>query len=731
MIAAFAAAIFSAPVLAQSSEVAAVDVTVTVRAPDGKPAAGADITLSSGRVLARTDARGVASVHVAPGTSLEARKDGASSETVVVASAGDVRLDLRVVIGSARAKAPSATIGRDDTRALLSGDAAAGLAYNPQGRAPSQGGSTRFLVNGVEIELPVPPNGDVPPIPGDLIDSATPERAADGTIATNYQLASPSKRPVQRVEGGLHSDDGMFWRAASTGPGYAFAFARRFDDGVFDGSTFRDSSGQAYPHDRDAVTDSASAMFNHRIGTSTLAVTATASRTAENTLAFEQPGALPLGFGPGNHDWRTNGLIIAIWSAVHGRDAFRAVDVRFAGTGFSDLTLATLGGLPLGANSGGYRYSGHSDSIGMTRNFGDTALSIDASTFHSLSAGISDASEADSSSGRRKVQFGITRFGASLGFGMERSDGAFAKKSFNFDAALHKRITGFDANVTAYAGPAQTQLTSYVRTFALLSPGSAAFTCNPASATVTGPSEVGPVPPRATTVTVDAQRVFSGVSVHLGAFVSRITNALVQTQIADASAFPAGYVDALGTVYAGTCGSGTFNPANALLTRWETVPRLDQREVFVELERHFGAVAVHGFVERFDDRIPLLPVTLTGARTDLIAGAQLPQIVPLRLALTVSAPLAAGTFALGVRTIGTDNAYNRAPAAIVDSALRVPLRRGALVLSVQNLFATDAGSLALPAASVARATTFGEPFPTLAVPLPTAWSIRYLITRGA
>ncbi len=252
---------FLAAAFAAGSAVAGADVklpvTVTVIDGDGTLIRDAVILTGNGTVLARTGDQGTALVNVERGTTLAARSGDRSSTDVAVRES-TLRLTLLRVIGQISQRPNLARIGRDDPSALLGGDPAGGLAYSATRRASSEGGSSRFRINGVAIDLPLPAVGDASPIAPDLLESATPVRAPDGSIETDYHLAEPTARPAQRLEAGIGGNFAALWRAMRSGPGYAVAFAHGRDDGTLAGRTFRDASGGAYPH------DTAASAIRHR-----------------------------------------------------------------------------------------------------------------------------------------------------------------------------------------------------------------------------------------------------------------------------------------------------------------------------------------------------------------------------------------------------------------------------------------------------------------------------------
>jgi hypothetical protein len=704
-----------------------VAATVTVVSSAGVPAADVAVVLDDGTELARTDAHGVAIVRVSAGTRLHAVANGAHSESLAASSA--MRLVLRAVIGITRARTAPATVRRDDDRSLLAGDPAAALAYSAQRRAPSQGGTSRFRIDGIPVELPLPPSGDAPPVSADLLESATPVRSPDGGWETDYRLAAPSKRAAARGEFGIASNDGAAWRAVQTGPGYAVAFAHRRDDGALAGRTFLDASGLAYPHDLAASRDAASVVLNRRFGTSTLAFTASGSRSASNIVETAWPGPLPAGYGPGNRATDANGLAFVLWSAVRGRDTLRALDVRFAGAHHADLRAARRAGLPLQDASWSYAYSGRSEGLGITRTFGETSVAIDAGSTRSSNDSTSSGNAGGSRWERDTLRLGVTRGRTAFAVTGERTGGGFSGRAIDVDASWKGRIAGFDARVAAYSGAAQSDVASYARSYPLSAPSGAALTCDPPSATVVAPSATALSPPRATTLTLDLERSSRLTTVQAGGFVSRVRNALVRAAVVDPAALPPGYDAALAAAYAPVCGNALLTANDTILQRWESIPVLDQREWFVDVRRRVGAIELRAFVERFDD-VATVVGNLAGRRTDVVRGAQLPHVSSLRTGFIASAPLGAAKLAAGIRELPAGNAYDRAPRPLLDLAARLPLRSGELVLSAQNVFAAGGGSFATSRGAVPLATTIGAPFAALAEPVPSTWSIRYVLARA-
>jgi len=130
--------------------------------------------------------------------------------------------------------------------------------------------------------------------------------------------------------------------------------------------------------------------LNHRLRSSTIAFIGSAQRDAENIIARTQSGAIPDGYGPGNHSLGNGATAVTIWTAPRGRDTLSVVDVRYAGMRANDLSSLQIGGNFVSGGSWGYSYNGRYDSLGVARANGATLLALNITSTRSSSTGRSE-----------------------------------------------------------------------------------------------------------------------------------------------------------------------------------------------------------------------------------------------------------------------------------------------------------------------------------------------------
>jgi len=328
------------------------------------------------------------------------------------------------------------------------------------------------------------------------------------------------------------------------------------------------------------------------------------------------------------------------------------------------------------------------------------------------------------------LAYRVGRADASAGASLTaRTDGgAFAGNLLEANAFAGKRVAGIDARISLSSTLAQTEEAGYANASALDPPQKAAVVCEPATATVGGPAQVGTTHPRARTLALSLSRDGNSGSIRVGAFRSDVTNALVSANVTG-YALPAGYGAELNAFFDTLCPGRTLGPANTFVQRYESVDVLRQAEWYVDATRRFGPVSLEAFYETFADAPEQTPAGILGERTTLVAGAQLANVPLHRAGLTLAFARRTAMLALGARFVSANNEANLPSHVVSDAGLRVPLAPGTLEASVQNLFGAYEGLVSSPRYAVPLQTT-AAPLYTLATPLQRTWTLHYTVGVG-
>jgi hypothetical protein len=613
----------------------------------------------------------------------------------------------------------------------------------PDYRSAAQGGSGRQSLNGVPLDLPAPPGTASASggIPSDLISSFDAVQADDGSYP-DYHLLAPTPDFRATFTAGAASSDGSLWKASMAGPDgnlhYALALAAGGDDGRLAGQTFSDNSGVRYDHATGERHTAVSLTGNTQLGPVNVAFLGFDTNRSAAYITTNRPGDIVNGLGPGNRTGGDTGLefLLATWS--HGHDSFSAIDGRYRGAGTFDFTHALVDGIATPSDSG-YRYDGRFESVNWTHSFGPNALSLKAAANENTSNAFYRTNDSPVQSGGGWVRTGsqmlslayrVGHGDASAGASLtaQRAGGAFAGSFLDATAFAARRIAGIDARIAVAATEAQTQEASYATTYSLAPPQTAAVTCAPATATVSGPADVGTTHPRSRTISLSLSRGGANGSVRVGAFRSDISNALVFANVGG-TALPSGYVAQLGAFVESLCPGETLSAAGTFVQRYETVGVLRQAQAYVDAIRRLGPVSLEAFYETFTDAPAQTAAGLGGERTTLVPGAQLANIAPHRAGLTAAFSHGSALIAMGARYVSSNNEANLPGHVVGDAGLRVRLGPGALETSAQNLFGAYTGRLSSPRYAVPLMTT-AAPLFTLATPIARTWTLRYTVDVG-
>jgi hypothetical protein len=695
--------------------------------------------------LGSSDASGALDVRVDPATMLYAEANGRRSALAAVAAAGG---SIHLIVApaviatiSARHNPTGPRLVTDSSAAAVAtGDPAAALGTIANFRTRSEGGSGRETLNGVPLELPPAPGsngGATTSIPSDLIESFSAVQSDDGSVTPNYHVLGPTATPQFHVSAASGRYDGELFKGSFSGTagrlGYAAVLATGSDEGVLAGRSFVDASGIDYDHSSHAHHTDASLELDYRLGTTQISVVGLASRTKRDDIGLADPGGVPLGLGPGDATRTALATGYVFASQTHGRDAFHFIDARFGGGADDDQSHAVLDGVALGSDSG-YRYWGQYDEFGFARQFARESLAFKASATRVTTLDYVDGNQAAATSLQRTLSAAYERgdwtsgFGGSLG--AVSHVGALGGTTIEENVHAQRRIAGTALRLTAYHSQAQTIESTYAGLIQWASPVSASFTCGPASATLSGPGNVGSRHPEATTLSVAGDRAFAhGISLSGGAFVSYFTNLLVQptTQI-DPSALPAGYAGALGKIAQTAC-PGETSLADVFVQNYQTVAHAIGREWFGDAKFPLGPLRAEATYETYSMVATSLPASLAGARTSLIAGSQLPGIPLHRANLILSYGHGPALLAAALQYVSDNNALHLPGHVTTSAGLQLRTASGTLSLSAINLFRAYGGAFATSRYAVALPAP-GSAIPVLATPEAATWQLRYTTNFG-
>jgi len=726
---------------------AAQHVRVVVADASDHAVSGADVIECDGKsepVIGQSGADGTVNVEPHDGAQLFARIGSRVSPRVVVHD-GTARLVVPfALIGSTAVRhrgGNSPLITENSATALVAGDVASALGLVPNYRSAREGGSGAQTLDGVPLELPTAPRnggaGDVPGIPADLIDSFSANQADDGSISPNYHVLAPSAATILRFTGGATQWDGSLWKASLSGTlhklGYALVAASGGDDGVLAHDTFADASGSTYDHSTQARHRDASISLAYTIGTTQVNLVAISSRKSSNDILTTMPGAIVAGEGPGDvtDSSSTFGYIVA--NQAHGRDSYHLLHAAFAGGLSDDAAAASFAGLAAGSTSG-YDYFGSFDEAAMTRKYNAASITAKLSATRirttSFAQYLGASYGGSSPAALESFSLGYESSNAPDGYGATLStfhrSGIFAGSGVESNVHVRRMIRGTEFRLTATHAQAQSEQAYSAGSYQLGAPSSATITCEPASATVGAPSQLGGTHPQADTLLGSIERRFTnGARFNAGGFASNGSNMIVPAT-SDALALPAGYQSALQADMTTLCPGALLPPSEIFAERYVTVPRLNGREWYTTLEIPVGALRADISYETYSLCAPAIPASLLGGATTLEPGKQIDG-VPLHRASFVLSQAQNGTLAAVALQYVSDNNSAYLPGHVTASlGVQRAFRHATLALSVQNVLGGYTGAFISPRYAVPLFTQYG-PIPTLASPVRRTWTLRYTI----
>ena len=722
-------------------------VRVVVADASGRAVSGADVlerTGTSETVIGRSGDDGTLTVTVHASARIFARL-GARISPSAVSHDGTVRLVVPLALIGAIVARPAEGVAplvtESSATALVAGDVASALGLVPNYRSQREGGSGRQMLNGVPLELPTAPhNGgssDEPGIPSDLVESFSAAQADDGSISPNYHVLAPTAATKLRFAGGATQWDGRLWKLSLSGTthklGYALVAAGGNDDGALAHDVFADASGFTYDHSTRSHHLDGSLSLAYAIGSTQVNVVAITTHKRSNDVLATMPGALAAGEGPGN-DTRTSttfGYVIA--SQVHGRDSYHLLHAVFAGGLSDDANAATFAGTPAGS-LGGYRYSGSYDEAAITRNFNAASLTAKLAAtrvrttafaeYLGASYGSSSKAALDTFSLGYESSSAPDGYGASLS--TFRRSGVFPGGGVEANLHVRRMIRGTQFRLTATHAQAQSQQAYSAGAYQLGAPSSATVTCDPVSATVGAPAQLGGAHPRADTLLGGIERRFAnGARFNAGGFVSSGRDMLVPATSSDIS-LPAGYRSALQHDVSTLCPGAQLPASSIFAQRYVSVPRLNGREWYAAVAVPLGELRADVSYETYSLSAPTIPAALLGGATTLAPGKQIDG-VPLHRATLVLSHARNGTMAAMALQYVSDNNAAHLPGHVTASlGVQRSFGRGTLALSVQNALGGYDGTFVSPRYAVPLLTQSGS-IPTLASPVRRTWTLRYTL----
>jgi hypothetical protein len=713
---------------------------ITVIDADGNPVRAAGIEVAgTQRVLAHTNTDGRVKVCVEPQTRLLARSGDFVSDAVLAAPVMHLSLHLEVIARVSSHPGPGTLrTSESSPSSIVAGNVGRALGYVPGYRDIAEGGPGGLSLNGVPLNLPAAPPGTAAAgggFPSDLVSSFDAVQADDGSIQPDYHLLSPTPAFRWNTQIGADTFGGSDWKSTIAGPSgklrYALAVAGGGDGGVLAGMTFADASGIAYDHGSQSHHVDGSLVLDDSIGNVNVAFVGAGSRQAAAYIVDLKPGPIVQGFGPGNIASQDFGTEYLLATTSRGRDSFSAIDVRYNGGAVDDLSNAILAGRPVPSNSG-YRYFGSSDSLAWTRAFGPASLSLSVDTKSNTSTGFANDFTGVERSGKQDVKAsykfmrGQNGYGATLG--ADHLEGPFGGEALESTVFVSKRIGSINGRLSLSSSQAQSELATYATTYSLQPVETATLTCSPATASVAGASQTGTTHPRANDAILSLSQSAPTTTLHAGAFISDISNALVQATVPDVL-LPPDYLSSLDRFFATLCPTHSLPVSDVFVQRYETVPVLRQQEWYIDDTRKLGNVSIELSYETFSDTAALLSSERGGVGT-LVPGAQLPNVPLHRASVIVAVTHGKTIVALAARFVSANNAENLPGHLTVDSGVQFPIGFGRIEASAQNIFAAYSGRFTSPLYAVWIPTTRFA-LPTLATPLQTTWSLRYVATIGA
>ena len=732
-LAAILAAFVTAASPALSGAAVAQTVSVTVLDQSGAPVVSASVyqkSASGESLLATTDTRGIASIAVPAGTSVFVRGNGAQSPVAVV-DGPTLRfyIALKTILTvSARRPMGSNISNAQSAAAILSGDVGGALAFVPNYRTQSEGGSGSMELNGTPLSLPSGANSTRFTMPSDLISSFSPDRADDGSITPNYHLQAPTSDPRQAFSLRTGSEGVAGGKATLSGPGYAFVLSNTRSQGRLFGQSFADASGFTYDHSTGASETAYSADMEFRLGGAHVSIAGFGSTRRNALIDFVEPGTIAEGVGPGNLQTTSlaNGYIRA--AQTRGRDELSVLHVAYQGSALDDDRNAVVAGTALPSYFG-FRYSGRYDEVSLTRAYNDMNATLKLSNAQTLASSFSGPYESVSKTDGTTVSLGTVRTGMHGTFTTHleatREAGPFTAEHVNASIGGTRTWNAARLTWSIYSTQSQIMQTYYAQALRLSEPGAADFSCSGHAAFASGPSDVTQDAPHSAGITASlTRRLDAHTEITAGGFVSTTRNALVIASSSNSVPLSSAYLNALNTQYQALCGGPALNASDVYLAHYVTVPQRVDREGFLSTTSAFGRWGLITGYEVYSARALGLAPIQPGTNSTLIDGAQIWNVPLHRGSAIVTYRAGALTIALGALYTGDNNSAHLRGNAIFSGGLQYRMRQGTLNFSAQNIFHTVASTFTSPQFSAATPMT-GAPVSFLATPVTPSWSLRY------
>ena len=729
-----AAAIASSPLAAAAAGVSADVAVVDDR---GEPVSGAEIVSSKqAAVLGVTGADGHALVSADDGTPVLARwKDRRSDNVALRAPA--ITITLLAKIGSIKARIPVTTtagpVSRLSAAAVLGGSLTTALRFDPQYRSGVEGGSSAIEVNGVPLTLPSSAGGGGPSKAlAELFDSYSPEDANGSTIP-NFHLVNPTASPQQTIgiATGSFADTALRGSAAGRAGrfGYGISAIGDANAGVLGGRTFTDLSGQRYEHSSDDRTVGATANILYDLGSTQLGGSVVATRERWNDIASVQPGPVPAGYGPGASS--TSSAVTEWLTLDHtaGRDHLFAVAVGFNGGGVDDHRAATFLGAPA-AYATAYSYKGAYDFAKVSRTFGNLSVFAQGTlqTFTLDNAGYAGSAAGTSLADAFEVGFERGGRGVTGGGRIGVANAAGGLSGSQPTANLHVEFGPASSHVRLAYNRTQSQIQESfgVKDQVLAAPQSASIDCGGGTAVVGAPAVTGSAHPVKSTFEGSlALEPRQDTLVTIGGYVGSERNAFVQGVAEGPLPVSAGYLAALGPIFAATCPGRELSASSLYGSRYVQAGDVRSREAFVSARRRIGHATLSGFYEVLSKSASSAHVNGL-VTSSIVPGAQLPFVPLHRANLQLSYETPKLVWGIDGLYTSANNAANLPGHVELLAGVGVGLGHGILTLSVDNPFASFGGTFASSRYAVPIQTTTG-PFNVLATPLSSSWTLKYTL----